>query len=151
MTVPSLVPAASAARSPSYADIGHAVRLLQGEPAKRVRAMMTEIFERSGSSENTIDWSDPERWIDIGLSGELRTLARKVWDGSGKALNPRYFYASYLVVTRLKLLEQVDGIYRLSERGQRFLAGDQAILRELVTLRSPKRRSDRTPSDATHG
>ncbi len=77
------------------------------------------------------------------MSGELLALARKLWEGSGRTLNPRHLYASHRLVTRLKLLEQVDGIYRVSERGRRFLAGDEAILRELVTLRSSIRRGDR--------
>jgi hypothetical protein len=37
-------------------------------------------------------------------------------------------------------LQSVDGIYRLGERGRRFLAGDDAILRELVALRLSRRR-----------
>ena len=147
MTGSSRPAIASTPRSATYADIGHAVRLLEGEPAKRVRDMMTAIFEHAGTPQTPIDWSDPDTWIDARLSGDLRALARKVWDGSGKTLNPRYLYASYLFVTRLKLLEQVAGIYRLDERGRRFLAGDEAILRELVTLRSSKRRVARATSD----
>ena len=63
-----------------------------------------------------------------------RTLARKVWDGSGKTVNPRYLYGCYLFINRLNLLEQNDGIYRLGERGRKFLANDKAILRELDAI-----------------
>lgn len=153
MTGSSRSAIAQAPRSPTYADIGHAVRLLEGEPANRVRELMNVIFEQAGTPQSPIDWSDPDRWIDARLSGDMRALARKVWDGSGKTLNPRYLYACYLFVDRLRLLEQVAGILRLGERGRRFLAGDETILRELVTLRSSKRRVSRpmpisdTPSE----
>ncbi len=126
--------------SPTYADIGHAVRVLDGVPAKRPRDLMNAIFEQAGSSPRSIDWSDPDRWIDERLAGDLRKLARKVWEESGKTLNPRYLYGHYAFINRLKLLQPVGGIYRLGERGRRFVAGDNEILRELVALRSGRRR-----------
>ena len=134
--------------SPTYADIGNAIRVLDGEPVKRARDLMNAIFEQAGSPQTPVDWSDPHTWIDERLAGELRTLARKVWEGSGKTLNPRYLYGHYTFINRLKLLDTVGGIYRLGERGRRFLAGDDAILRELVALRSSKRRPSRPPPDA---
>ncbi|HEV3236901.1 MAG TPA: hypothetical protein VGZ25_07925, partial [Gemmataceae bacterium] len=57
-----------------------------------------------------------------------------VWDGSGKTVNPRYLYGCYLFINRLNLLEQNDGIYRLGECGRKFLAHDEAILRELDAI-----------------
>ncbi len=89
--------------SPTYADIGHAVRVLDGVPAKRPRDLMNAIFEQAGSSPRSIDWSDPDRWIDERLAGDLRKLARKVWEESGKTLNPRYLYGHYAFINRLKL------------------------------------------------
>jgi restriction system protein len=137
--------------SPTYAEIGSALRVLDGEPVKRVRDLMNTIFHQAGSAPPSLDWSDPERWIDERLTGDLRTLARKVWEGSCKALNPRHLYAQVASINRLRLLEPVDGIYRLGERGRRFLSGDEAILRELVALRSSKRRRASPPSGRAAG
>src|ERR1700674_225292 len=109
--------------SPTYAEIGSTVRVLDGEPVKRVRDLMNTIFDQAASAPPALDWSDPERWIDERLTGDLRTLARKVWEGSGKALNPRHLYAQVVFINRLRLLEPVDGIYRMGERGRRFLSG----------------------------
>lgn len=149
MTGSSRPAIASAPFSPTYPEIGHTLRLLDGEPVKRVRDMMNAIYLQTGRPQKPIDWAVPDTWIDGPLSGELLALARKLWEGSGRMLNPRHLYASHRFVMRLKLLEQVEGIYRLNERGRRFLAGDEAILRELVTLRSSMRRGDRaTPSDS---
>jgi restriction system protein len=132
--------------SPTFAEIGSTLRVLDGEPVKRVRDLMNTIFDQAGSAPSSLDWSDPERWIDERLTGDLRALARKVWEGSGKALNPRHLYAQVVFINRLRLLEPVDGAYRLGERGRRFLSGDEAILRELVALRSSKRGGARRSS-----
>jgi restriction system protein len=137
--------------SPTIADIGNAIRVLDGEPAKRVRDLMNAIFEQSGSLQDQVDWSDPDRWIDARLAGELQTLARKVWEGSGKTVNPRYLYRHHTYINRLKLLESVDGIYRLGERGRLFLAGDDEIRRELAALRSSKRPPTRPPESPWEG
>ena len=92
------------------------------------------------------------------MTGELRALARKVWDVSDKTLNPRYLRGSYLFINRLKLLDKVDGVYRLGERGNRFLAHDEGILLDLdavegipkllslVAERSPCKRGDILPA-----
>src|SRR5271166_6159628 len=117
--------------SPTYAEIVSALRVLDGEPVKRVRDLMNTIFDRAGSEPPSFDWSDPERWIDARLTGDLQALARKVWEDSGKALNPRHLYAQVVFINRLRLLEPTHGLYRLGERGRRFLSGDEAILREL--------------------
>src|SRR6266849_8975249 len=90
--------------SPTYAEIGSTVRVLDGEPVKRVRDLMNTIFDQAGSAAPpSLDWSDPERWIDERLTGDLQTLARKVWEGSGKALNPRHLYAQVVFINRLHL------------------------------------------------
>jgi restriction system protein len=118
--------------------------LLDGELIQRVRNLMNSIFDQAGGA--SVDWSEPDRWIDTRLGGELGALARKVWEGSGKAINPRYLYDPFTFISRLRLLESHDGIYRMGERGRRFLSGDETILRELVALRSSKRRSLHRPA-----
>jgi len=129
---------ANRSTEPTLIEIGNALRALEGEPAKRTRELMNTIFELAGSKQ--IDWSDPDRWIEVELTGELQRLARKVWQASGRTINPRFLYSHLVVINRLALLQPVDGIYRIGERGNRFLAGDESILRELVALRSSKRR-----------
>jgi hypothetical protein len=37
---------------PPYADVEHAIRLLDGEPVKRVREMMKAIYEQAGTPQN---------------------------------------------------------------------------------------------------
>ncbi len=118
--------------------------VLDGEPIERVRNLMSSMFDRAGAR---FDWSEPDRWIDARLSGEPAALARKVWEGSGKAVNPRYLYDHFTFISRLRLLESHNGVYRMGQRGRRFLCGDESILHELVALRSSKRRGLRRPEE----
>ena len=119
--------------------------------------MIKAVWDQTGTPQNPVNWSDPDTWINERLTGDLQTLARKIWEGSKKTLNPRYLYDSYLFINRLNLLDQDEGVYRLGERGRKFLANDHAILRELdaveglpkllslVAERSPCKRSDILP------
>jgi hypothetical protein len=120
---------------PSYSDIGCAVRVLDGEPIKRVRELMNTILDQAACA--------PPSIRDAGSMRACR--------GSYKRWHPRFgkeairrsirdLYTQISSINRLRLLEQVAGIYRMGERGRRFLSGDQAILRDLMALRSSKRR-----------
>jgi restriction system protein len=142
---------AAAARTPTYIEIGQAFRVLDGERARDVRELMNAIFELANSPQSPIVWSDPDHWIGERLAGDAQQLARKIWDRSGKSLNPRYLYASHKIINRLKLLDLVGGAYMRRARGERFLAGDQAILRELMALRVSRRRAPdpSSPTDAS--
>jgi hypothetical protein len=96
-------PIAPAPRAPTYSEIAHAVRMLDGESTKRVRNMMNAIFELANTQPDSIDWANPDHWINERLSGDAQRLARKIWEGSGKALNPRYLYGHHKIISRLKL------------------------------------------------
>jgi restriction system protein len=143
---------------PTYAELAHAIRAFDGEPVKRVRDTITANLEQMGTPQSPVDWSDPDTWINERLSGELQSFARKVWDISGKTLNPHYLRGCYLFINNMKLLDVANGIYQKNERGTRFLANDNTIIRELdaavgmprllslVAERSPCRRSDILPA-----
>src|SRR5208283_617790 len=85
---------------PTYAELGEAIKALQGEPIRRVRDMISAVWDQTGTPQSPVDWSEPDKWIPERLSGELQALARKIWEGSKKVLNPRYLYGSYLFVNR---------------------------------------------------
>lgn len=142
---------------PTYSGLADALRAFDGEPVQLVRDTITAIHQQTGTPQNPVDWTNPDIWIGERLTGALHVLARKIWTDSGKKLNPRHVYGCYLFINRLYLLDKADGIYRLGERGQRFLSGEESILRELdagegipkllslVAERSPCRRGDILP------
>jgi len=116
---------------PTNAELASAIKAFAGEPVKKVRDTFTAIWEQTGTPQNPVDWSDPDTWIDERLSGDLRTIAKKIWAQSGKTLNPRHAYGCYLYINRMKLLDQIDGVYRIGELGKLFLSNDEEIIREL--------------------
>ena len=151
-------PTVSAPLFPTYSELQYAIQAFDGEPVKQVRDTITAIHDQTGTPQNPVDWSDPDAWIEERLSGGARAFAQKLWEGSGKTLNPRHIYGCYLFINRLNLLEQQEGTYRLGRRGRLFLDNDEAILRELdeaeglpkllslVAERSPCRRGDILPA-----
>ena len=142
---------------PTYADVGYAMHAFEGEPVKLGRETIKAMFELTGTPQNRVDWTKPDVWIGERLVNGPRDFARKVWAESNRTLNPRYLYGPYLFINRLKLLERGDGVYRLGERGRRFLKSDETIIRELdaaegipkvlslVAERSPCKRGDVLP------
>ena len=116
---------------PTNRELGFAIQLFANEPLIRIRKMITAIGEQTGTPQSTVDWSNPDQWITERLSGEAETLAKKIWHGSKGTLNPRHVYGCYLFINRMQLLNKINGTYQLGERGQRFLEGDEELLREL--------------------
>src|SRR5262249_29700910 len=97
---PSMQKTDIVASPPTYAEIGTAVRILDGEQVQHVRELMNTLFDHAGSAEPSHDWSDPDCWIDERLTGELRTLACKVWTASAKTINPRFLYDHSTFISR---------------------------------------------------
>ena len=134
-----------------------AMTAFDGQPIKQVRDHYGDI-RPDRAPQNRVDWSDPDTWINERLRGDHRAIAQRIWEGSDKTLNPRHVYGCYLFINRLKLLEQVDGVYRFGERGRLFFAKDDALMRELdaaeglpkllslVAERSPCKRGDILPA-----
>lgn len=143
---------------PTYSDLAHIMRAFEGEPVHDVRDTINAVFDQTGTPQDPVDWSDPDAWIPERLSGSSQALAAKLWRTSGKTVNPRHIYGSYLFINRLSLLDRASGIYRLGERGKRFLAADEGVMRELdtgeglpkllslVAERSPCKRGDILPA-----
>jgi restriction system protein len=143
---------------PTYTDLGHALRAFDGVKKQTIRNMITAIHDQTGTPQNPVDWTDPDRWIDERLSGDQRDLARTIWIDSGKTLNPRHVYGCHLFINRNRLTEDVGGISKISAKGQAFLNKDETLLRRLdsaeglpkllsmVAEQSPCKRGDLLPA-----
>jgi restriction system protein len=83
---------------PTNAELASAIKCFAGEPVKLVRDTFTAIWEQTGTPQNPVDWSDPDTWIKDRLSGNLQATAKKIWNQSGKTLNPRHAYGCYLFI-----------------------------------------------------
>ncbi|RJO66198.1 MAG: restriction endonuclease [Myxococcales bacterium] len=117
---------------PDYTTVRHLLRIWNGEPRENVLRMITKISDQTGTPQDPVDWSEPDKWINERLKGPLAELAMRMWRESDHYVNPRHSYGTYLFVNTFELLAtDPGGVYRLTENGRLFLDGDPAITREL--------------------
>lgn len=117
---------------PRYSKVRAVLPVLEGMPKTSITKLIQEIWEHTGTPQNPVDWSDPDEWIDRRLNGDHAALAMRIWVESGKAVNPRHLYGPYLFVNFHRLLEPDSaGFCRITERGERFLAESDDMLREI--------------------
>lgn len=117
---------------PLYSEVRQLLTILNGVPKKNVTQMIYAIRDQTGTPQNPVDWSDPDSWIPERLNGEDAALAHNIWAGSNRTVNPRHIYGAYLFINNFNLLAtDLQGIYRLEERGQIFLNEEPALFKEL--------------------
>jgi restriction system protein len=117
---------------PPYSRVRQLLVILQGVPRATVTDMLGAILDQTGTPQNPVDWSDPDTWIAERLTGSQAELAQRIWEASGRTVNPRYIHGAILFIDGYKLLvPDHDGIYRLSERGRAFLEHERHVVREI--------------------
>ena len=117
---------------PTYVQAAALMKAATGSVPEDVRDMITAIQAQTGTPQNPVDWSEPDRWIAERLSGGDAELAYRIWRMDGHVLNPRHSYGSWLFVNNYGLMEKNDeGRWQPTEKGESFLRGDDATLREL--------------------
>lgn len=117
---------------PRYSWVRALVRIFDGVAKSEVYDLINAIGDQTGTPQNPVDWSDPDAWITERLTGVEAALATRIWRESDRKVNPRHIYGSYLFINTYDLLD-IDGagVYRLNDRGRAFLAGEEAVVREL--------------------
>jgi len=120
---------------PLYSEVRKLLPIWQGVSQSDVRGMINAIHAQAGTPQSPVDWSDPDTWIPERLTGKERELAQRIWEETGKTVNPRHVYNSYLFINGFNLLlaDNMD-VYRLSERGQGFWRDDAKAVREIDEL-----------------
>jgi restriction system protein len=117
---------------PLYSEVRALLPIWEDVAKEHVRELIKEIWEHTGTPQNPVDWSDPDTWIEQRLSKEHQTLARRIWEGTQKTVNPRHVYGSYLFIYGYDLLApDSSGRYRLTERGKGFLHKQERYVREI--------------------
>lgn len=120
---------------PSNSRIHSLLEIFDGVAKKEVLSLRTAIQDATGTPQKPLDWTDPDTWIDERLTGENALLAHRIWSESKKSANPRHLSGGYLFINTFDLLEPDPmGIYRLTDRGRRFLSNDTDTIRELDDL-----------------
>ena len=115
-----------------YSEVRTLLKLLQGVSKTAVKDMATAIEEQRGTPQNPVDWSDPDTWITERLQGNDAQLAQRIWQESNHAVSPRYIAGALILMRNYELLiPDATDIYRISERGRRFLENDPQTVREI--------------------
>lgn len=118
---------------PTYTEARKLIDIFQ-DSVRRATAleMINAMYAQTGTPQNPVDWTNPDDWIDERLLGNSRSLAHEIWAKSGKTINPRYIYGTYLFINTYKLLvPDGTGVYRLSETGKKFLQNEPEAIRKL--------------------
>jgi restriction system protein len=117
---------------PLYSEVRALLPVWDGVPKEEVWKLIKEIWEHTGTPQNPVDWSDPDKWIGERLRGQHQELARAIWQRTRKTVNPRHVYGSYLFIYGYDLLApDPSRHYHLTERGECFLREDTAVVREI--------------------
>lgn len=117
---------------PTYSTVRLLLTVLENVPKASVISMSNAIYAQTGTPQDPVDWSDPDAWIGERLSREDAELAGRIWEESGRTVNPRHVSGAYYFVNGHALLAtDPTGTYRLTDRGAAFLDGDPKTIREI--------------------
>lgn len=116
---------------PTYAYAAALYSVLPGVALSTLRALDQAIAAQMGTAANPVDWSRPDEWIQQRLTGDVQALAMRIWQGTGKLVNPRYTAGSMMLARTHALVQDAGGVYALTEAGETFVAGNADLIRLL--------------------
>lgn len=117
---------------PPYSTITTLLKILQGRSVAEFKSMWTNIWDLRGTPQNTVDWTDPDTWIEQRLKGKDKMMALAIWQNSQKRVNPRWTRGDQFLMNGYKLIDDVNGSYEVTDRGNIFISGkDNAVAREI--------------------
>ncbi|MHB1072790.1 MAG: restriction endonuclease [Gemmatimonadaceae bacterium] len=104
---------------PTYAEARAVATALVGLTRAQVTTMRSAIWEHTGTVEEQVDWSDPDRWIPERLTGEHRATALKLWQSTKRLVNPRHLTGPWLLANTYELVtDGAGGHLVLTESGR---------------------------------
>lgn len=122
-------------------------------PVADFKNMWNTIWGLRGTPQKTVDWTDPDEWIDQRLSGKDKEIANKIWRESNKSINPRWTRGCQFLISGYNLISEDNGIYQLTNVGKDFVSNPTSdvvkkidteegliqILRQLSLIENGKR------------
>ena len=110
---------------PCYDELRLVLPVWQGEAKNAVTGLRSTISTLRGTPQDPVDWSNPDEWIPKRLKDADREIASKIWEKSGKKVNPRHVYGHWLLAIHYRLLSDENGILRLTDHGDDFVKSPQ--------------------------
>ena len=107
---------------PAYASIQRFIKVMNNVDITLLKRMETQIQGYIGTPQQTVDWSNPDIWIQERLKGQEQSLAMNLWSSQ---LNPRYSNEPMYLTRKYGLLDESGNLFKISVKGQEFLSGSE--------------------------
>ena len=114
---------------PSYESAQSFLRIMNGKKYSSYISMMNDIMAHVGSTEDQINWKNPDEWIPERLEGDSRELAYRLWNDSEHIVNPRHTYEVRAFASNNNLAQFSEVGIKLTDKGEQFLGKDRAAVR----------------------
>ncbi len=117
---------------PDYKTVANLLKILEGTCVQDFKDSWNTIWSLRGTPQNTVNWKDPDTWIKERLNKTDKEIALKIWNESGKSINPRYTRGTQFLMNGYGLIKDVKGEYQLTEKGKVFISGQEnKIVRDI--------------------
>lgn len=117
---------------PEYNTTITLLKILDGMPANDFKNMWNSLWEQRGTPQDTVDWTNPDEWIGIRLSGKDKEIAWKIWVESGKTVNPRWTRGGQFLMNGYHLVSEENGVYKLTDEGKKFISdGNNEVVKKI--------------------
>ena len=69
---------------PDYSWVRALLPIFNGQKKSDVFHLIQAIWKQTGTPQNPVDWTEPNKWIDERLHNNQAKLARYIWEESGR-------------------------------------------------------------------
>lgn len=89
---------------PTYDELRTIMPVFTGLTRDQVNGMRAAIMERTGTVDDNVSWTEPDRWIPERLTGVHRETALHIWRGTKGRVNPRHMVGPWLLANTYELI-----------------------------------------------
>jgi restriction system protein len=103
---------------PTYDELRAVLPVLAGPSRDQVTGMRAAIWEHTGTFDDNVSCTEPEKWIPERLTGAHRETALRIWRDTKGRVNPRHLVGPWLLANSYGLLaEDSARLLQLTARG----------------------------------
>ena len=107
---------------PDYSMTIILLKIITGMPIADFKNMWNTIWGLRGTPQNTVDWTNPDEWIDQRLLGKDKEIANKIWQRSNRNVNPRWTRGCQFLISGYNLISEDNGTFQLTDAGKDFVS-----------------------------
>lgn len=107
---------------PDYSTTITFLKIIVDMPVADFKNMWNTVWGLRGTPQNTVEWTNPDEWIETRLSGKNKEVAYKIWIDSKKTVNPRWTRGCQFLISGYNLISENNGVYQLTGEGKVFIS-----------------------------